>query len=167
MKRLIGIVLGLIVAQLASSALAQQPSAWQTGEANKLSLLLGPYTYHFTYDPEHKEVLLLGVEREYPDARLDGITVFTNSFGQPSAYLYPWGGAYHAVGGIRGLSFKWTAGILYGYVAPYQDKVPLNYKGFSPAVIPSLAYEFTPGWSGQLNLLGNNALMFQLSVALN
>lgn len=167
MKSLVGIVLGLIVAQLASSALAQPLPAAPAGSGNKLSLLLSPYTYHFTYDTEHKDVVLLGLERERPDATLDGFVLFTNSFGQPSVYLYPWGGAYHELVGVKGLSFKWTAGVLFGYVDPYQDKVPLNYKGFSPAVIPSLAYEFTPGWSGQLNLLGNNALMFQLSVALN
>lgn len=47
-----------------------------------------------------------GVEREYPDAKLDGITLFTNSFGQPTVYAYPWGGASLDLGGVKHLSFS-------------------------------------------------------------
>ena len=110
---------------------------------------------------------MVGVEREHPDAKLDGFTLFTNSFGQPTVYVYPWGGVYHDIGGINHLSFKWTAGLLYGYKDPYQDKVPYNHSGFSPAVIPALAYEFKPGWSAQVNVLGTAGLMFQLNAPFN
>jgi hypothetical protein len=82
-------------------------------------------------------------------------------------YAYPWGGVYHAIGGIKPLSFKWTAGLLYGYINPYENKVPLNYQGFSPGLIVALAYEFKPGWSGQLNFLGTAGVMFQLNAPLN
>lgn len=167
MKNLIRIVFGLIVAQLAGTALAQQNTAPDAGQGNVLRLQLSPYTYHFTPDSEHKDVLMVGLEREHPDAKLDGITLFRNSFGQDCVYIYPWGGVYRSIGGIKPLSFKWTAGLLYGYTAPYEDKVPLNYKGFSPGVILALAYEFMPGWSAQLNMLGTAAVMFQLTVPLN
>ncbi len=165
--KLIRIVAAAIVAQLAGFAFAQQPAAdGFSQQDNKLNLMFSPYTYHFTYDTEHKEVFMVGVEREHADAKLDGIVLFTNSFGQPTVYLFPWGGAYHDLGGIKGLSFKWTAGLMYGYVEPYQDKVPFNYKGFSPAIVPALAYDFSPGWSAQIDILGNAGLMFQLNVAL-
>lgn len=167
MEKLIRIAVGLIVCHLAGPAFAQSSAASQTEQGSRLRLQLSPYTEHFTYDTEHRDVLMIGVEREHPDARIDGISLFTNSFGQPSVYLYPWGGVYHAIGGISRLSFRWTAGLLYGYVAPYQNKVPLNYKGFSPAVVPALAYEFMPGWLAQVDMLGTAGLMLQLSVALN
>lgn len=167
MKRLIRIVSGLIVAHLAGSALAQQNTASDAGQGNVLRLQLSPYTHHFTYDSEHSDVVMVGVEREYPNAKLDGITLFSNSFGQATVYVYPWGGIYHSIAGINHLSFKWTAGLLYGYRQPYENKVPLNYKGFSPAVIPALVYEFKPGWSGQINFLGTAAVMFQLNAPLN
>lgn len=157
----------VILAHLAAYAGAQQMVVAGAAEPEKkVSLMFGPYTHHFTYDVEHKDSVMVGIEREHTDAKLDGVILFTNSFGQPSVYIYPWGGVYHALGGIKGLSFKWTAGLMYGYVDPYQDKVPFNYKGFSPAIVPALAYEFTPGWSAQIDLLGTAGLMFQINVAL-
>ena len=167
MKKLIPIVLGLIVAHLADAASAQQNAALDAVAGRVLRLQLSPYTRHSTYDSKHSDVVMVGLEREYPDAKLDGITLFINSFGQPSVYLYPWGRVYHSIGGLKGLSFKWTAGLMYGYKEPYEDKVPLNYKGFSPVLIPALAYEFMPGWSGQIDILGTAGLMFQLNVTLN
>ncbi len=166
MNKSIRIIAALIVGYWAATALAQQNPAPDLGAASVVRLQLSPYTYHYTYDTEHSDVVMIGLEREYPDARLDGVTLFSNSFGQASVYLYPWGHVYHAIGGIKALSFKWTAGLLYGYKAPYEDKVPLNYKGFSPGFIPALAYEFKPGWSAQLSFLGNAALMFQINAPL-
>jgi hypothetical protein len=167
MKKLTRLVATAIVAYLAGHAFAQQTSAaGGVDQEKKLSLMFGPYAHHFTYDAEHKDVIMVGLEREHAAAKLDGIVLFTNSFGQLTVYVYPWGGAYHDLGGIKGLSFKWTAGLMYGYVDPYQDKVPFNYKGLSPAIVPALAYEFSPGWSAQIDLLGNAGLMFQLNVAL-
>lgn len=166
MNKSIRFIAALIVGYWTATALAQTNPAPDLGTASVVRLQLSPYTYHYTYDTEHSDVVMIGLEREYPNAKLDGVTLFSNSFGQPSIYLYPWGHVYHAIGGIKALSFKWTAGLLYGYKAPYEDKVPLNYKGFSPGFIPALAYEFKPGWSAQLSFLGNAALMFQINAPL-
>ncbi len=163
MNNLIRIVTALIVSCFAGSTLAQQSSTPEAGAASVVRLQFSPFTYHYTYDTAHSDVVMLGLEREYPDAKLEGITLFSNSFGQPSIYLYPWGHVYHSIAGIEPLSFKWTAGLIFGYRDPYENKVPLNYRGFSPGFIPALAYEFKPGWSAQLSFLGNAALMFQLN----
>ena len=154
----------LIVAHLSGHALAEQDFLPELARDKVLTWQLSPLTYHFSQDEGHKRVVMVGLEREHPSAQLDGVALFTNSFGQPTVYVYPWGGVYRNLGGINHLSFKWTAGLLYGYKAPYADKVPLNFKGFSPVVIPALAYEFKPGWTGQLNFLGVAGLMFQLNV---
>jgi hypothetical protein len=160
-----GLTLSLIVAQMSGSASAQvQPPA--VSAAPQLRLQISPYTHHFNADTNHKNVVLLGVEREFSNGKLDGLALFSNSFGQESAYLYPWGGVYKSLLGVQPLSFKWTAGLLYGYKAPYEDKVPLNSKGFSPGLIFGLAYEFKPGWSAQLNILGTAGLMFGVNVPL-
>lgn len=166
MKKLIRIALGLIVAQLASSAWAGQGSFWETEPGSKLELQMSSFTYHYTYDEAHRNVLMVGVERERANGKLDGIAAFSNSFGQPCLYLFPWGNVWHGVAGVDALSVKWTAGLLYGYVEPYENKVPMNYNGFSPGAVLSVAYEFTPGWSAQINMLGTAALMFQLNVTL-
>jgi hypothetical protein len=49
-------------------------------------------------------------------------------------------------------------------VEPYENKVPYNHNGFSPGAIVALAYEFKPGWSAQIDLLGTAAMMFQLNM---
>ncbi len=154
----------VILAHLSSHANAEPGFLADLARDKVLTVQFSPLTYHFSQDEGHKRVVMVGVEREHANAKLDGVALFTNSFGQPTVYVYPWGGIYRDLGGVNHLSFKWTAGLLYGYKEPYADKVPLNFKGFSPAIIPSLAYEFKPGWSGQLNFLGTAGLMFQLNM---
>lgn len=166
MNNLIRLTFALIISHLAGAALAQTTTPREVSDPI-LRLQLSPYTHHFTYDSEHKNVFMVGLEREYPKGKLDGATFFTNSFGQASVYIYPWGGIHHAIAGINPLSFKWTAGLLYGYRGLYENKVPMNYKGFSPGVIVALDYEFKPGWSVQVNALGTAGLMFQLNAPLN
>jgi hypothetical protein len=173
MNTLIRIVLALIVAQFAAIAWAQQAPTTDEKPAKELGALkynlqLSPYSYHWSgRDPEDRNVWLVGVEREHPNGKLDGIAFFSNSFGQESMYLFPWGGVYKNIYGIPKLSFKWTAGLIYGYKEPYEKKIPFNYKGFAPGIIPALTYDFSSKWSGQLNLLGIRGVMFQLNVPLN
>jgi len=161
----------LIVGGLLASLSHAQTSAWTDGftfavKANDdLSIMYSPYTHHYSKSAEHRYVWMVGVERERGDGRLSGITYFSNSFGQPSAYIFPWGQSYRNIGGIPGLFAKWSGGLLYGYVEPYENKVPLNVNGFSPAIIPSIGYE-KQGYSAQLNLLGTAGLMLQFNLPL-
>ena len=128
-------------------------------------LLVSPYTIHFTYNPDHKNVFMLGWEQERSNGVVWGGAVFDNSFGQPSVYAFggqrlyrwsPWDALYA----------EWTVGILYGYTGEYKHKVPLNVGGFSPGAVAGLGWKFTPKLAGQLNILGTSGLMFQLSVDL-
>jgi hypothetical protein len=158
---------------LVTSASAQQTPVGNSLPAKeqggiKYSLQLSPYTHHWSArDPEDRDVFLVGMEREHPSGKIDGFAFFSNTFGQESFYFFPWGGVYKQFYGIPKLSFKWTAGVIYGYKPPFDKKVPLNYKGFSPGIIPALTYDFSPTWSGQVNLLGTQGVMFQINVPLN
>jgi hypothetical protein len=127
------------------------------------SIFISPYTKHYGYNPDHKHVWLVGYEQQLSNKSLRGAAFFSNSFGQESVYIFPWGGRYDDVFGVNGLHVKWTAGLMYGYKAPYEDKVPLNYKGFSLAVIPSVGYQITKQWSVDALFLGNAALMLGTS----
>lgn len=118
-----------------------------------------PYTVHWSRNPEHKHVVLVAVDEQLPGDRLCGLSLFSNSFGQPSVYVYA-GQQFKDVLGIPQLFIKLTAGILYGYVEPYENKVPLNHHGFSPAIIPVIGYQFNQRDSLQLKVLGNAGLMF-------
>lgn len=117
-----------------------------------------PYTHHWSRNPEHKHVVLVALDEQLPGGRLCGVSIFSNSFGQPSTYVYA-GQQFNQLFGQANLFLKVTAGIMYGYVGEYQNKVPLNYRGFSPAIIPSLGYKLTEHDSVQVKLLGTAGLM--------
>ena len=123
---------------------------------------MSPYTLHYSNGTDHQDVWLVGLELER-ERTLFGVTYFRNSFGQPSAYAYPYGKIYRNVFNVDHLFVKWTIGILYGYKHPYEHKVPLNYHGFSPVIIPAIGWELPSGFSTQINFLGTSGLMFQLS----
>ena len=163
MARMIRILAGLIVAHFGGNALAQESAPPSPDNGNKLTLSVSPYVQHFNLSGEYDNVWLIGIEREHPNGKLDGIAFFNNSFDQPTVYVFPFGQAYHGIWGVPKLSFKWTAGLLYGYLGEYKKRVPLNYNGFSPAVNIALAYQFTPTWAGQV-MLGGSFLMFMINM---
>ena len=103
-------------------------------------------------------MVLVALDEQLPGGRLCGMSLFSNSLGQPSAYVYA-GQQFNGLLGVPQLFVKVTAGILYGYVAPYEDKVPLNHNGFSPAIIPAIGYQLTSKDSVQVKVLGNAGMM--------
>ena len=125
-------------------------------------VMASPYTLHYHYSEDHRPVYMLGLERQRADGLLAGASWFRNSFGQPSAYVYL-GKRFNGFTAYEPLFAQLTAGILYGYKPPFENKVPLNYNGFSPGAVVSVGWQFTPMLSAQLNFLGNAALMLQVS----
>jgi hypothetical protein len=143
----------------APASLAVEPSSgiWR--------LMASPYSYHYSQDDEHHPVWMVGLEYQTSERVIWGATYFSNSFGQPSGYVYG-GQRLNNWSAYDQLFAQWTAGILYGYKGEYKDKVPFNHGGFSPGVVLAVGWQFTPMYSLQLNVLGNSALMFQFSVDL-
>jgi hypothetical protein len=128
-------------------------------------LMVSPITGHFRPSPEHKHVYALGLERQRDDGRIVGAAYFRNSFGQPSAYVYV-GHHFEGVFGVPQWNAQWSAGLLYGYVGKYKNKVPLNVNGFSPGALISTGWQFTKSTSVELHMLGDAAVMLQLSYRL-
>lgn len=162
-------LLSLTLAAVPAAAAAQQ--AEKSDQADKTSaadsgdfwrLMASPYTVHYHKDNEgeHEYVYMVGLERQRSDGWVWGGVYFSNSFGQPSGYVYV---GEKVIGFSRWdkLFFQWTAGILYGYKEPYEDKVPFNYKGFSPGATLSLGWQFTREFSVQAITLGAAGMMFQ------
>jgi hypothetical protein len=147
----------------AASAASAAPAEADAGAAKNWRMMVSPLTLHFTYDPEHRYVYAIGLERQYPSHVLLGGAYFSNSFGQPSAYAFG-GYRFTHVAGYDPLFVEVTGGLLYGYVAPYNHKIPLDFKGFAPGAVASAGWQLTPAISTQVNLLGLAAVMFQLSV---
>ena len=131
------------------------------------NLTLSPFTQHYHPKPEHRYVWLVGIERVDKDNSLMGVSYFNNSFGQNSVYIYPWGQTYPRLWGIDKLTGKWSAGLIYGYRKPYEDKVPLNYNGYSVGFVPALSWQLGSGYEAQVSFPGGAGLMSHLQVPLS
>jgi hypothetical protein len=155
----------LCIAPVAAAAQTESPqaSATERPTGDDFWRVVGsPYTVHFHPDPDHEPVYAIGLERQRSDKWLWGGTYFSNSFGQPSGYVYL-GQRYGQLFSVDKLFFQWTAGLMYGYKEPFEDKVPLNHNGFSPGAVLSLGWQFSREFSVQANLLGTAAVMLQFS----
>jgi hypothetical protein len=126
-------------------------------------VMASPYTFHYSRDPKHRPVWMLGMERQRADDLLWGVCYFSNSFGQPSGFLYG-GQRLYDFSAYPQLFAQWSAGLMYGYKGEYQDKVPFNHRGFSPGLVLAIGWQFTPRYSAQVNVLGNSAAMLQVSM---
>jgi hypothetical protein len=93
---------------------------------------------------------------------LAGASYFSNSFGQPSAYLYV-GKRFPHLFGQEPLFAQVSGGLMYGYRGTYQHKVPLNYNGYSPGALVSLGWQFNNNTSATLHMLGDAGVMIQLA----
>jgi hypothetical protein len=94
-----------------------------------------------------------------------GAALFRNSFGDPTVYLYPWGKSYPNFLGVERLTAKWSAGLIYGYVGKWEDRVPFNHNGFSPGFVPALTWKLGGGYEALLIFPTTN-LMFGLQIPL-
>lgn len=144
----------------------QTPSDGGTGHSaasRRYEVYLSPHTHHWTSSEDHKPVVNVALSRRLPNDRFCGVSLFTNSFGQPSAYAFvgkTWPGL---IPGLPNVYASVSAGILYGYVDEFEDKVPLNFGGFSPAIIPAVGVRLSPRTALEVQVLGTAALMFGAS----
>lgn len=122
-----------------------------------------PVAPHFRYSPEHRHVWALAVERQRPDNWLAGLSLFRNSFGQPSAYAYVGRRFTDLVDSQPQFFAQASAGILYGYKGAYKNKVALNVSGFAPGALVGVGWQFNREAAVTVHLLGDAALMLQLS----
>jgi hypothetical protein len=156
----------LIMFSIAAHADEASDNAAEISSA-RWNLTLSPFTQHYHPKPEHRYVWLTGIERVDKDNSLMGVAYFSNSFGQDCVYIYPWGQTYPHLLGYEKLTGKWSAGLIYGYVKPYEDKVPLNSNGYSVGFVPALSWALGSGYEAQVSFPGGAGLMFHLQVPLN
>jgi len=129
------------------------------GTGPKYEAFFSPYTHHWSRDAEHQQVYAISLSRLLPNDRFCGFSLFNNSFGQPSAYAFigkTWPGVLASYPEVY---VSATAGIIYGYVGKYKNKVPLNVGGFSPVIVPAVGYRISPRATVEVQLLGTAAFM--------
>lgn len=117
-----------------------------------------PTVIHFDYNPNYvKYSWLVGVEWQRPSRWLAGYSYFNNSFDQKCHYLY--GGKWWRLGeDDSNWYFKLTGGLIIGYKDQYEDRLPINYNGNGPVIVPAVGYKVNR-FNVQANLLGVGGLM--------
>lgn len=157
-SRMLVVVLSLMLFDLAH--------ADDTASGSRLSLQLGPSTFHFQPDPEHNnDTWLTGLELESAERWLVGAVYFRNSFYQHSGYIYA-GKRWFPDVLPENVYVKLTGGLLLGYNEPYDNKIPLNHRdGIGLGVLPAVGYQFERA-NVQLVLLGTAGLMVTFAVDL-
>jgi hypothetical protein len=128
-------------------------------EDARWSLTLSPYTHHWTDSADYKHVRLVGLERNVSGGRFCGLALFTNSFGQPSGYLYA-GKQWNGLMGSPRLFFKLSAGVIYGYEGEHKGALMFSHAGFAPVIIPAFGYDFTDKDSVNVAILGTAGVLF-------
>jgi len=150
---------------------ASAPSAAQMfAPGDEIMVAYSPKVIHFSPSDEHVDWNhFVGIELQTKRTAIGGAeratfgaAVFNTSFGQLSQYLY-WGQIYDLkrMGGGK-LYAKVTAGLLFGYKEPYEDKIPFNNNGIAPVIIPGLGYR-KDRLSGEVALLGSAGLLIAVT----
>jgi hypothetical protein len=160
---------------MSAVAIAQElKMSTSLSETSRWTLMVSPATTHFSdwkksTDPsevKHSYVWLVGAERKFDDRYFAGAAFFSNSFGQRSQYVYA-GAKFRPLENTPEFFAKVSAGVIHGYKAPYNKKIPINTSdGWGLGVIPSIGWDFTEQTALQINLLGAAGLMMQLNTTL-
>ena len=133
---------------------------WKKG---RFYLSTSIYTEHFNPQPDHvNQQNLINIEYQLPSDWLVGAAFFDNSFGQESQYVFV-GKQWWPFDKAPYVFVKVTGGILHGYKEPYEDKVPLNHNGYSPAIIPSIGVA-SKHFAAELVLFGTAGAMITVGV---
>lgn len=155
--RLRGAAIGAALLAGASPAFAD---IFEPGD--EISVQASIYNMHYSRDDHYiKYSPLVGVEWRRDNGWLVGAAAFQNSFGQFSQLAY---GGYLWNLGNTNFYGKLTGGILHGYKGEYQNKVPLNYKGFSPGILPALGYKAGP-FRGEVQFFWTSGFMVTVGYA--
>jgi hypothetical protein len=150
------LLLLLLVFLLSNQASAQDAEA----ERDHTYVQMGGYI-HFSSREEHDgPPVLVAVERSRPSNYYYGLALFNNSFNQFSQFLYfgrefPWQRVH------ENFRFRLSFGLVHGYRDEFEDELPLNYKGFSLGLVPSIGFRRNRvGFD--LALLANAGLMLSV-----
>ncbi len=129
------------------------------GDGDRVMLEFGPYVGHWDDNKGHNQwPHLVGVEWESGSHWLVGAAAFKNSYYQNAAYLYA-GRRWFLDKVNPNLYVKLSAGLVYGYKDPYEDRLPVNNDGYGLGFVPAVGYQFGRA-NAQIIFLGTAAVAF-------
>lgn len=101
----------------------------------------GPYLHYKDDDKYEGPPLFLGIEYYRGDRWLAGASVFQNSYGQFSQYLY-FGKTFRPLDRYPYLHIKLTGGIIHGYGGEHHDTLPVRWgDSWGLGAIPTVGYK--------------------------
>jgi hypothetical protein len=169
------IAAGFVLALLGTVTSAQDLKQSNTlSEEGQWTIMAAPLTLHYSdinrssdsAEVKHSYVWLVGAEKMLSERYFAGAAFFSNSFGQPSQYVYA-GAKFRPLDETPRFFTKVSAGVIHGYKAPYDKKIPVNTaSGWGLGIIPSIGWDFNQTTAAQMNFLGSAGLMFQVNLTL-
>ena len=161
LTRRYAIVLPRVAAWFCLLACTSMSHAGVFGDGDRVMLQYGPYVAHRVDNDGHNQwPNLVGVEWESGSHWLGGAATFKNSYYQRAAYVYA-GRRWFLEKVNPNLYVKLSAGVVYGYKDPYEDRLPVNNDGYGLGIAPALGYQFGRA-NAQIVLLGTAAVTFTL-----
>lgn len=128
-------------------------------KGDRVMLEFGPYVAHRIDNNGHNQwPHLVGLEYESGLHWLGGAAAFRNSYYQDAAYVYA-GRRWFLDSMSENLYIKLSAGLVYGYKEPYEDRLPVNDNGWGLGIAPALGYQFGRA-NAQIVFLGTAAVIF-------
>ncbi|MEM1436121.1 MAG: hypothetical protein AAGG11_18850 [Pseudomonadota bacterium] len=132
-----------------------QPGDWRRFDSTYLQL---GYGAHWDDSDDYRGIpALIGLEWSRNNRAIAGISLFNNSFGQFSQYVY-YGRKWQLSRWDEALTVKLSGGIIYGYVGEFEDRLKPSWNGFVPAIIPSLGWK-KRNWGFDVAILGGAGVM--------
>ena len=121
----------------------------------------GAYVHWTDSDDHEGPPLFGGIEYHRTDNWFGGFSLFNNSFGQFSQYLYL-GKKFHPWDVHPEVRIKLSAGVVHGYKDEHYDTLPIRWGGsWGLGFVPAIGYQ--KGRVGyDVALLGNAGLLFTI-----
>ena len=123
-----------------NGALAQQASDTRDNESHWY-VQAGAYVHLDNSDDYSGAPLFGGIEHHRTDNWFGGLSLFNNSYGQFTQYLYL-GKKFHPWDSHPEVRIKFSAGVAHGYRGEHYDTLPIRWGGsWGLAFVPAIGYQ--------------------------
>ena len=133
-----------LAALLPAGAFAEETDVRKSDNANEFSWYIqaGPYGHWKEKESYVGDHWFAGIERHNREKNtLIGLSVFDNSFGQFSQYLYV-GKNWYPFDKVPYFRFRLTAGVVHGYSGEHQDISPIYWgDAWALGAVPGFGYQ--------------------------
>ncbi|MEM9529455.1 MAG: hypothetical protein AAGA23_00915 [Pseudomonadota bacterium] len=152
--------IALIAAALVAGILVSAQGLAEEKDGHWLYAQIGAYE-HYSDDEDFRGTpVMVSFEVHNARNRFYGLSLFDNSFGQFSQFVY-YGWEFPLPRLHRYARAKLALGIVHGYRGEFEDELALNFGRFAPGLVPAIGFK-KDGLGVDLLVLSNAALMLSV-----